>query len=76
MPIPRGRKGVKKVMEEWKAGGLHSGSKTGPVVPVSRPDMAYAIANRQAGMPKKRGRGRRTQSIVDRIDRGKKDYRV
>ncbi len=77
MPVPRGKKGVRKVMDEWKGGGLHSGSKTGPVVPMGRPDMAYAIANRQAGMPKKRGRGRRPpQSISQRIDRGKKDYLV
>ncbi len=71
MPIPRGRKGVKVEMEKFRRGELHSGSKQGPVV--TNPMQAVAIANRQAGMPKKRGR---KKSVVDRIDKGKKDYLV
>lgn len=74
MPVPRGKKGVKKVMGEFQERKLHSGSSTGPVV--TKPNQAVAIAYRQAGMPKKRGRGRRPQSIVDRIDKGKRDYRL
>lgn len=39
---------VGKVMHEWKAGQLHSGSKAGPVVTDQR--RAIAIALKQAGM--------------------------
>lgn len=74
MPVPRGKKGVKMEMERFRRGELHSGSTRGPVV--TDPMQAAAIGYRQAGMPKKRGRARGKQSIVDRIDRGKKDYRV
>lgn len=34
---------VKKTMDEWKAGGLHSGSKKGPIVK----------SRKQAGMSKR-----------------------
>lgn len=42
---------VKKVMKEWKAGTLHSGSKKGPVVKSKK--QAVAIALSEAGMSKK-----------------------
>lgn len=74
MPIPKGKAGIAAEMEKFRRGELHSGSKRGPVV--TDPMQAVAIANRQAGMPKKRRRARGKQSIVDRIDQGKKDYRV
>lgn len=45
-------KKVGKVMSEYKAGKLHSGSKTGPKVK-SR-DQAIAIALSEAGKAKKR----------------------
>lgn len=41
---------VHKVMKEWKAGKLHSGSKKGPVVKSEK--QAVAIAMSEAGMSK------------------------
>jgi hypothetical protein len=43
---------VKKVMSEFKAGTLHSGSKKGPVVKNKK--QAVAIALSEAGMSKKK----------------------
>ena len=43
---------VKKVMKEFKAGTLHSGSKKGPVVKNKK--QAVAIALSEAGMSKKK----------------------
>ena len=43
---------VGKVMKEWKAGELHSGSKTGPAVKSQK--QAVAIAMSEAGMTKKK----------------------
>ena len=42
---------VGKVMKEWKAGTLHSGSKKGPAVTSRK--QAIAIAMSEAGMKKK-----------------------
>jgi hypothetical protein len=42
---------VGKVMKEYKAGELHSGSKSGPVVQSRK--QAVAIALSEAGMSKK-----------------------
>lgn len=42
---------IKKVMKEWKAGALHSGSKKGPVVKSQK--QAIAIALSEAKMAKK-----------------------
>jgi len=50
---------VKKVMDEWKTGTLHSGSKTGPLVTSQR--QAVAIALSQSGQARKtKARRRRT----------------
>lgn len=43
---------IKKVMQEMKAGKLHSGSKKGPVVKNKR--QALAIALNEAGVSKKK----------------------
>jgi len=48
----RGSKKVAKVMHEWKAGQLHSGSKRGPVVKSQR--QAVAIALSEAGKAKRK----------------------
>lgn len=45
------KKKVAKVMREYKAGKLHSGSKTGPEV--TNPKQAVAIAMSEAGIKKK-----------------------
>lgn len=61
MPLKKGKskgnKKVEKVMHEYKAGKLHSGSKKGPVV--SNPKQAIAIGlsearKRGAKIPKKK----------------------
>jgi hypothetical protein len=43
---------VKTVMDEWKSGKLHSGSKKGPKV--SNQKQAIAIALSESGQSKKR----------------------
>ena len=48
----KGPKKVKKVMEEYGSGKLHSGSKKGPVVKSKK--QAVAIAMSEAGMAKKK----------------------
>lgn len=43
MPVPKGKKGVEKVMHEFKAGSLHSG-KGGPVVKNRKQAVAIAMS--------------------------------
>jgi hypothetical protein len=50
--VSKGKKKVKKVMKEFGAGKLHSGSKKGPVV--ENPKQAVAIAMSEAKMAKKK----------------------
>lgn len=46
MAMTKGKKKIKKVMEEFKHGVLHSGSKRGPTV--ENPKQAVAIALSEA----------------------------
>ena len=48
---------VKKVMDEWEAGTLHSGSEKGPVVTSQK--QAGAIAMSESGQSKKKKAKRR-----------------
>ena len=48
----KGKGKVEKVMKEYKAGKLHSSSKTGPVVKTKK--QAVAIALSEAKMAKKK----------------------
>lgn len=52
---PSQKKKVGKVMHEWKAGKLHSGSKKGPIV--KSQEQAVAIALSEAGLAKKAEKG-------------------
>jgi len=47
-------KKISKVYNEFKAGKMHSGSKTGPVV--KNPKQALAIALSSAGVKQKKGK--------------------
>ena len=48
--MTKGQKKIGKVMHEYKAGELHSGSKSGPMVKSRK--QAIAIALSEAGMTK------------------------
>jgi Family of unknown function (DUF6496) len=52
MANKKGAKKVAKVMKEYAAGELHSGSKNGPVVKSKK--QAIAIALSESGMSKKK----------------------
>jgi hypothetical protein len=52
MKMSKGEKKIGKVMREYKAGKLHSGSKSGPMVKSRK--QAIAIAMSEAKIPKKR----------------------
>ena len=54
MANKKGAKKVAKVMKEYAAGELHSGSKNGPVVKSKK--QAIAIALSESGMSKKKGK--------------------
>ena len=51
MPVKQGREGVRQEMHKFKAGTLHSGSKTGPIVKSRK--QAIAIALHEAGLSKR-----------------------
>ncbi len=52
MPVAKGAKGVAQEMRKFKAGKLHSGSKSGPVV--KNPKQAIAISLSEAGLSKRK----------------------
>lgn len=54
MKLTKAAKKIGKVMGEFKAGKLHSGSKKGPSV--TNPKQAIAIAMSEAKMPKKKAK--------------------
>lgn len=53
---------VAKVMHEWKAGELHSGSKHGPAVTSQKQAVAIAISEAAKAAGKKRVKVRRRTS--------------
>lgn len=59
--------GMKATMDEWKAGKLHSGSKTGPVVKSQK--QAVAIALNETGKS-------RMKKSKDQTSKGRAGQRV
>lgn len=46
-PMPQKKGKVEKVMKEAKAGTLHSGSKTGPIVKTKKQAIAIALSEQR-----------------------------
>jgi len=43
---------IKKVMDEWKTGTLHSGSKKGPIVKSQKQAIAIALSEAKKANPR------------------------
>ena len=56
MKMSKAAKKIGKVMGEFKAGKLHSGSKSGPVVKSRAQGIATALSEAGKSMPKKMGK--------------------
>ena len=56
MKMSKAAKKIGKVMGEFKAGKLHSGSKSGPVVKSRAQGIAIALSEAGKSMPKKMGK--------------------
>ena len=54
-----GKAKIKKAMGDWKAGEMHSGSKTGPVVKSHRQALAIALQSARKAVGKKSRKGSR-----------------
>ena len=53
-PLPKSKGKVEKVMKEAKAGNLHSGSKSGPVVKSKKQAIAIALSEQRKADKKKK----------------------
>lgn len=53
MAVKKKASKVKKVMKEWKAGNLHSGSKKGPKVTNQKQAVAIALSEAKKASKKK-----------------------
>jgi hypothetical protein len=64
MPVPKGQKGVGVEMHKFKAGTLHSGSPTGPIV--KNRSQAIAIAMSEAGLSRRNTLSQGSRAMRDR----------
>ena len=53
-PLPKGKGKIEKVMSEYKAGTLHSGSKKGPVVKSKKQAIAISLSEQRKADKKKK----------------------
>ena len=53
-PLPKGKGKIEKVMSEYKAGTLHSGSKKGPKVTSKKQAIAISLSEQRKADKKKK----------------------
>lgn len=53
-PLPKGKGKIERVMSEYKAGTLHSGSKKGPVVKKKSQAIAISLSEQREADKKKK----------------------
>lgn len=77
MPAPRFKGGgktkakIKKVMDEWKQGKLHSGSKKGPVVHDQKQAVAIALSQARQKLAQGGAVLPRSKKTVDMVENGR-----